>query len=154
MNVKPLRNKKVVNLIRDFKKQDNEIIGQVKNHDVNATPLALSTNKDGDVKKQALQTTQGTLQKSKSKALYGRYANQIAHELVDQDMTLTFLTKGYLHRKTSLPPLKDEVIRTKNCEKQYLKMNNHDKCRKCNKARETIKHITSCCPTLLFWKKH
>lgn len=56
--------------------------------------------------------------------------------LLDQDMTLYFLKKGYLHLET-------EAYIT-----HIFKINNHEKWKKRNKVGEFLDHITSGWPSL------
>ncbi|KAI5742634.1 hypothetical protein M8J77_009439 [Diaphorina citri] len=87
----------------------------------------------------------------KSKALHGRYPKSLENEMVDREMSLEYMRKGYLFAETEgfLTAIQDRVIRTKNYEKHILKLDGVvDICRKCKVHNETIEHVIGGCSAL------
>lgn len=84
------------------------------------------------------------------KNLHRRFPKALLEAHIDKNSFLQWLTDGYLFPETEgfAIAIQDKIIKTKNYEKHCLGADVIDKCRKCGKPGETIKHIIGGCPTL------
>ena len=86
----------------------------------------------------------------KAKVLHGEYPLQINDENIDKTGSLLFTKKGYLFPETEgfIISIQQKLIRTTNYERNILKLNTPDKCRRCCKPGETIEHVIAGCSVL------
>lgn len=86
----------------------------------------------------------------REKVLHGRYPASLEQQNVDKERSLEWLRRGFLYPETEgfIVAIQDEVIRTRNYERNILKNGVEDVCRKCHKPGETIAHITTGCSAL------
>jgi hypothetical protein len=88
--------------------------------------------------------------KWKNKAMHGQYIRNIDRQLVSEEDTFLWLTKGDLKAETEsdIVAVQDQALQTKYYATKILKTETDGKCRLCHQFDETIDHIISACPIL------
>ena len=80
----------------------------------------------------------------------GQYLGNMDRQLISEEDTFLWLTKGDLKAETENEMLaaQDQALNTKYCATKILKTETDSKCRLCQKFDETIDHIIPACPIL------
>jgi len=88
--------------------------------------------------------------KWKNKVMHGQYIRNIDRELVNEEDTLLWISKGDLNAETEseIVAAQDQAIQTKYYATKILNTETDSKCRLCQQFDETIGHIMSACPIL------
>ncbi|XP_044766265.1 uncharacterized protein LOC123322386 [Coccinella septempunctata] len=90
-------------------------------------------------------------QRWSAKELHGRFYSNIHQEEVDITASNTYLIQGYMFPQTegTIFAIQDQVVPTRNYIKHIIKKQiENTKCRLCNKAEETVLHLTSGCSSI------
>lgn len=84
------------------------------------------------------------------KNLHGQYLKRLKREGTSTLKTFGWLSRGRAKGETEalITAAQDQALRTKNYEKEVLKISTDDKCRLCKEKSETIDHLISSCPQL------
>jgi hypothetical protein len=82
--------------------------------------------------------------------MHGQYIRNIDRQLVNEEDTFLWLTKGDLKAETEseIVAAQDQALKTKYFATKVLKTEADSKCRLCHQFDETIDHIISACPIL------
>jgi hypothetical protein len=82
--------------------------------------------------------------------MHGQYIRSIDRQLVSEEDTFLWLTKGETEAETEseIVAAQDQALKTKYFATKILKTETDSKCRLCHHFDETIDHITSACPIL------
>jgi hypothetical protein len=112
-------------------------------------------NQKNDAQKNEIQHTKAKLgevlkKKWKNKAMHGQYIRNIDRQLISEEDTFLWLTKGDLKAETEreIVAAQDQALKTKYYKKKKLNTETDSKCRLCDQFDETIDHIISACPIL------
>jgi hypothetical protein len=86
----------------------------------------------------------------KNKAMHGQYLRNIDRQLISEEDTFLWLTKGDLIAETEseIVAAQDQVLQTKYYATKILDTKTDSKCRLCHQFYETIDCIISACPIL------
>ena len=106
-----------------------------------------------DAKQGGMQHTKGRLiellkKKWKNKAMYGQYTRNIDRQLISEEDTFLWLSKGDLKAETESEIVAVQDQDTKDYATKILHTETDSKCRLCQQHDETIDHIISACPIL------
>jgi hypothetical protein len=110
-------------------------------------------NEKSDAKQDEIQHTNARLgevlkKKWKNKVMHGQYIRNMDRQLISEEDTFLWLSKGDLKAETesesgsTRPSVTHEVLCNKNTEHR------DSKCRLCQQSDETIDHIISACPIM------
>lgn len=146
LNIKKLCLNQINYMKKYFSSQCDTIIFKLLSLDKSFTPLKLAEINEYH----SIHSENDDINSWQRKTLHGRYPTEIQKENIDKQMSLKFLTCGYLHSETEgfIIAIQDKVISTNNYKKHIIKSQSTDLCRKCHKPGETIEHITAGCPEL------
>ncbi|XP_008480774.1 uncharacterized protein LOC103517514 [Diaphorina citri] len=136
-----------INMEKRLRASQDKTMKKIIEVDKKFTPLNLTT----ETTPENVMGKEQLKEQWKSKALHGRYPKSLENEMVDREMSLEYMRKGYLFAETEgfLTAIQDRVIRTKNYEKHILKLDGVvDRCRKCKVHNETIEHVIGGCSAL------
>jgi hypothetical protein len=88
--------------------------------------------------------------KRKNKAMHGQCIRNIGRQLVSEEDTFLWLTKGDLKAETEseIVAAQDQALQTKYYPTKILNTQTDSKRRLCHQFDETIDHIISACPIL------
>ena len=88
--------------------------------------------------------------KWKHKVLHGQYIRNIDRQLIGEEDTFLWLSKGDLKAETEseIVAAKDEALQTKYYATKILNTETDSKCRLCQQLDEAVDHIISACPIL------
>jgi len=88
--------------------------------------------------------------KWKNKVMHGQYIRNIDRQLIGEEDTFLWLSKGELKAETEseIVAAQDQALQTKYYAAKILKTETENKCRLCQKFDETLDHIISACPIL------
>jgi hypothetical protein len=86
----------------------------------------------------------------KTETLHGNFLNSLQENHVENESSLLWLSAGYVYPETEgfVVAIQDQVIKTRNYEKHYLRVDVSDRCRKCSKVGITIEHTIAGCSSL------
>jgi len=89
-------------------------------------------------------------EKWENKVMHGQYISNIDRQLISEEDTFLWLSKGDLKAKTEseIVAAQDQALQTKYYATKVLSTETDSKCRLCQKFDETIDHIISACPIL------
>ncbi|XP_030747235.1 uncharacterized protein LOC115875843 [Sitophilus oryzae] len=146
LNIKDLCLKQENGMRQRFMSSNCAIMMLIVAQDKGYTPLNLSCRNRIDKPISIEERVAGW----KKGALHGRYPKSLQSEGIDLHSSLAWLKDGKLFPETEgfMMAIQDGVMRTRNYEKNILKQDVVDVCRKCSMRGETIEHITSGCSTL------
>ena len=112
-------------------------------------------NEKSDAKQDGIQHIKARLgeslkKKLKNKVLHGQYIRSIDRQLISQEDTFFWLSKGDLKAETEseIVAAQDQALQTKYYATKILNTETDSKCRLCQQFDETIDHIISACPIL------
>jgi len=112
-------------------------------------------NEKSDAKQKGIQHTKARLRevlknKWKNKVMRGQYIRNIDRQLISEEDTFLWLSKGDLKAETEseIVAAQDQAIQTKYYATKILNTETDSKCRLCQQFDETIDHIISACPIL------
>jgi hypothetical protein len=124
-------------------------------------------NEKSDAKQDGIQHTRARLGESlktkwKNKVIHGQYIRCLDRQLISEEDTFLWLSKGDLKVETEseivaaqdealqseIVAAQDQVLQTKYCATKILNTETDSKCRLCQQFDETIEHIMSACPIL------
>ena len=82
--------------------------------------------------------------------MHGQYIRNIDKQLISEEDTFLWLSKGDLNAKTEseIAAVQDQALHTKYYATKILSTETDSKCRLCQQFDETIDHIISACPIL------
>jgi len=88
--------------------------------------------------------------KLKNKVMHGQYIRNIDRQLISEEDTFLWLSKGDLKAETEneIMAAQDQALQTKYYVTKILNTETDSKCRLCQQFDETIDHIISACPIL------
>jgi len=88
--------------------------------------------------------------KWKNKILHGQYIRNIDRQLISEEDTFLWLSKGDLNaeNESEIVAAQDQALQTKYYATKILNTETDSKCRLCQQFNETIDHIISACPVL------
>jgi len=88
--------------------------------------------------------------KWKNKVKHGQYIRNIDRQLISEEGTFLWLSKGDLKAETESEKVAalDQAIQTKYYATKILNTETDSKCRLCQQFDETIDHVISACPIL------
>ena len=98
-------------------------------------------------------------EKWKNKVIHGQYIRNIDRQLIKEEDTFLWLSKGDLKAETEseIVVAQDEALQTKYSATKILSTETDSKCRLYQQFDETIDHIITACPTLAkeqYTKRH
>jgi hypothetical protein len=106
-------------------------------------------------KQDGMQHTKGRLgevlkKKWKNKVIRGQYIRNMDRQLISEEDTFFWLSKGDLKAETEseIVAAQDQALNTKYYATKILHTETDSKCRLCQPHDETIDHTTSACPIL------
>jgi len=112
-------------------------------------------NEKSDAKQGGIQHTKARLgevvkNKWKNKVMHGQYIRNIDRQLIGEEDTFLWLSKGDLKAETEseMVAAQDQAIKTKCYATKILNTETDSKCRLRQQFDETIDHIISACPIL------
>ena len=112
-------------------------------------------NEKSDAKQDGIQHIKARLGESlkkkwKNKVMHGQYIRNIDRQLISEEDTFLWLSKGDLKAETEsgIVAAQDQALQTKYYATKILNTETDSKCRLCQKFDETIDHIISACPIL------
>jgi len=112
-------------------------------------------NEKSDAKQEGIQHTEARLgevlkNKWKNKVMHGQYIRNIDRQLIGEEDTFLWLSKGDLKAKTKseIEAAQDQGIQSQYYATKILNTETDIKCRLCQQFDETIDHIISACPIL------
>jgi biopolymer transport protein ExbB/TolQ len=112
------------------------------------------SNEKSDAKQDRIQNTKARLEESlkkwKNRVMHEQYIRNIDRQLISEEDTLLWLSKGALKAKTEseIVAAQDQALQTKYYATKILNKETDSKCRLCQQFDETIDHIISACPIL------
>jgi len=82
--------------------------------------------------------------------MHGQYIRNIDRQLISEEDTFLWLSKGDLKAETEseIVAAQDQALQTKYYATKILNTETDSKCRLCQQFDETIDHIISACPIL------
>ena len=85
--------------------------------------------------------------------MYGQYIRNIDRQLIGEEDTFLWLSKGDLKAETEseIVAAQDQELQIKYYAIKILNRETDNKCRLCQQFDETIDHIISACP---YWQKN
>ena len=88
--------------------------------------------------------------KWKNKVMHGQYIRNMDRQLISEEDTFLWLSKGDLKAETEseIVAAQDQALNTKYYATKILHTETDSKCRLCQQLDETIDHIISACPIL------
>ena len=108
-----------------------------------------------DAKQGGMQHTKGRLKevlkkKRKNKVMHGQYTRNMDRQLITEEDTFLWLSKGDLKAETEseIVAAQDQALNTKYYATKILHTEMDSKCRPCQQHDETIDNIISACPIL------
>ena len=108
-----------------------------------------------DAKQDGMQQTKGTLEEAlkkkwKNKVRHGQYIRNMDRQLISDEDTFLWLSKGDLKAETESKTVaaQDQTLNTKYYATKILHTQTDTKCRLCQQLDETIDHIISAYPIL------
>jgi hypothetical protein len=89
----------------------------------------------------------------KNKVMHGQYIRNIDRELIGEEDTFLWLSKGDLktENESEIVAAQDQAIQTKYYATKILNTETDSKCRLCQQFDEAIDHIISACPILAYF---
>ena len=112
-------------------------------------------NGKNDAKQDEMQHTKERLgevlkKKWKNKVMHGQYIRNLDRQLISEEDTFLWLSKGDLKAETEseIVAAQDQALNTKYYATKILHTETDSKCRLCQQLDETIDHIISACPIL------
>ena len=89
-------------------------------------------------------------EKWKNKVLHGQYIRNIDRQLISEEDTFLWLSKGDLKAEiqSEIVAAQDQALQMKYYATKILSTKTDSKCRLCQQFDETIDHIISACPIL------
>jgi hypothetical protein len=112
-------------------------------------------NEKSDAKQEGIQHTKARLgevlkHKWKKKVMHGQYMRNIDRQLIGEEDTFFWFSKGDLkaETKSEIVAAQDQAIQTKYYATKILNTETDSKCRLCQQFDETIDHIILACPIL------
>ena len=89
-------------------------------------------------------------QKWKNKVIHGQYVRNIDRQLISEEDTFLWLSKGEIKAETEseIVTAQDQALQTKYYATKILSTETDSKCRLCQQFDETLDHILSACPIL------
>jgi hypothetical protein len=113
-------------------------------------------NQKNDAQKNEIQNTKAKWgevlkKKWKNKAMHGQYIRNIDRQLISEEDTFIWLTKGDLKAETEseIVAAQDHALQSKYYATKILNTETDSKCRLCHQFDETIDHIIPACPILV-----
>jgi hypothetical protein len=162
--------REIINIVEylNTKYKGDQFVNIVKNHEStqpnmnSIVKLAAKITEDSnqpngknDAKQDEIQHTKAkfgeVLKKNwKNKALYGQYIRNIVRQLISEEDTFLWLTKGDLKAETEseVVAAQDQALQTKCYATKILKTERDSKCRLCQQFDGKTDHIMSACPVL------
>jgi len=88
--------------------------------------------------------------KWKNKVMHGQYIRNIDRQLIGEEDTFLWLSKGDLKAEieSEIVAAQEQVLQTKYYATKILNTETDSKCRLCQQFDETVDHIISACPLL------
>jgi biopolymer transport protein ExbB/TolQ len=88
--------------------------------------------------------------KWKNKAMHGQYVRNMGRQLISEEDTFLWLSKGDLKAETGseIVAAQDQTLHTKYYATKILNTETESNCRLCQQFGETIDHIISTCPIM------
>jgi hypothetical protein len=115
----------------------------------------IQPNEKSDAKQEGIQHTKARLgevlkNKWKNEVMHGQYIRNIDRQLISEEDTFLWLSKGGLKAETEseIVAAQDQAIQTKYYATKIVNTETDSKCRLCQQFDETIDHIRSACPIL------
>jgi len=112
-------------------------------------------NEKSDAKQDGIQHAKARLgeylrKKWKNKVMHGQHIRNIDRQLISEEDTFLWLSKGDLKAETEseIVAAQDQALRTKYYATKTLNTDTESKCRLCQQFDERIDHIISACPIL------
>jgi hypothetical protein len=112
-------------------------------------------NEKSDAKQDGIQHTRARLGESlktkwKNKVMHGQYIRSLARQLISEEDTFLWLSKGDLKSETEseIVAAQDQALQTKYNATKILNTETDSKCGLCQQSDETIEHMISACPIL------
>ena len=145
--------------------KEDQFVNIVKRHestqpDMNsiiktAAKITEEPNEKSDAKQDGIQRTKARLgeslkEKWKNKVMHGQYIRNIDRQLIGEEDTFLWLSKGDLKAETEseIVAAQDQALQTKYNATKILNTETDSKCRLCQQFDETIDHVISACPIL------
>jgi hypothetical protein len=113
------------------------------------------SNDKNDMKQDGIQNTKARLAESlkekwENKVMHGQYIRSIDKQLISEEDTFLWLSKGDLKAETEGETVaaQDQALETKYRAAKILQTETDSKCRLCQQFEETADRIVSACPVL------
>jgi hypothetical protein len=114
-----------------------------------------NNNGKNDAKQAEIQHTKARLGKAcqkkwKNKVMHGQYIRNVDRQLMSEEDTFLWLSKGDLKTETEseIVAAQDQALHTKHYATKILNTETDSKCRLCQRLDEAIDHIISACAIL------
>jgi hypothetical protein len=143
-----------VNMLKSYDSTQRTMNSIIKTAERIAEEL-IQPNEKSDAKQEGIQHTKARLgevlkNKWKNKVMHGQYIRNIDRQLISEENTFFWLSKGDLKAETEgeIVAAQDQAIQTKYYAPKILNTETDSKCRLCQQFDETIDHTISTCPVL------
>ena len=113
-------------------------------------PSEKSDAKQGGIQHTKARLGESLKKKWENKVMHGQYIRNIDRQLISEEDTFLWLSKGDLKAETEseIVAAQDQVLQTKYYATKILNTETDSKCRLCQQFDKTIDHIISACPIL------
>jgi len=148
--------------------KEDQFINIVKNHEstqpnmnsiikttAKITEELCQPNEKSDAKQDGIQHSTARLgesvkEKWKNKVMHGQYVRNIERQLIGEEDTFLWLSKGDLKAETEseIVTAQDRSLQTKYYATKILNIETDSKCRLCQQFDETVDNTISACPIL------
>jgi len=108
------------------------------------------TQKEDGIQHTKTRLGESLKKKWKNKVMHGQYIRNRVRELISEEDTFLWLSKGDLKAETEseIVAAQNQALQTKYYATKILNTETDSTCRLCQKFDETIYHIISACPVL------
>jgi hypothetical protein len=113
------------------------------------------SNEKNDMKQGGIQNTKARLaeslkEKRENKVMHGQYIRSIDKQLISEEDTFLWLSKGDLKAETEreIVAAQDQALQTKYRATEILHKETDSDCRLCHQLEQTADRIVSACPIL------
>jgi len=140
-----------INIVKSYESTQQTMNSIIKTAAKIAEELS-QPNEKSDAKQEGIQHTKARLgevlkNKWKNKVMHGQYIRNIDRQLISEEDTFLWLSKGDLKAETEseIVAAQDQAKKTKYYATKILNTETDSKCRLCQQFDETIDHIISAC---------
>jgi DNA-binding GntR family transcriptional regulator len=143
-----------VNIIRSHNSSQSNMNSNVKAA-AKITDELSQSKENNDMKQDGIRNPKARLAESlkdkwENKVLHGQYIRSTDKQLISEEDTFLWLSKGDLKAETEseIVAAQDQALQTKYYATKILHTETDSNCRLCHQFEETVHHIMSACPVL------